>query len=83
MIDSLSAMITSAVSIFTCWIISETAIYSELTLNEKSVFMVASFIVSFMATGVILTFPFIHKLIGWAAGIVALFFGLVILVSLT
>ncbi len=45
-IDSLSAIITVVVSLIICWNISETAIYSDLTLNGKFTFMVVSFILA-------------------------------------
>ncbi len=82
-IDSLSAIITVVVSLIICWNISETAIYSDLTLNGKFTFMVVSFIFSFLGMGVILTFPFVQKLMSWTIGLAALFVGLVILSSLT
>lgn len=82
-IDSLSAIITVVVSLIICWNISETAIYSDLTLNGKFTFMVVSFIFSFLGTGVILTFPFVQKLMSWTIGLAVLFVGLILLSSLT
>lgn len=81
-IDSLSAIITLAISLIICWNISETAIYSELTMNGKFTLMVASFIFSFFGTGVILTFPFVQKLMTWIVGLAVLFIGFTILASL-
>ena len=82
-IDSLSSIITVVVSLIICWNISETAIYSDLTLNGKFTFMVVSFIFSFLGTGVILTFPFVQKLMSWTIGLAVLFVGLILLSSLT
>ena len=81
-IDSLSAIITLAISLIICWNISETAIYSELTMNGKFTLMVASFIFSFFGTGVILTFPFVQKLMTWIVALAVLFIGFTILASL-
>ena len=81
-IDSLSGIITLAISIFICWNISETAIYSELTMNEKFTLMVVSFIISFFGASVICTLPIIQKLMSWTVGLSLFFIGLVILVSL-
>ncbi len=82
-IDSLSAIITLAISLIICWNISETAIYSELTMNGKFTLMVVSFIFSFFGTGVILTFPFVQKLMSWIVGLAVLFVGLALLYSFT
>lgn len=82
-IDSVSAIITLAISLFICWNISETTIYSELTLNGKFTLMVISFIFSFLGTGVILTLPFVQKLMSWTIGLAVLFVGLVLLSSFT
>ena len=46
-IDSLSAIITLAISLLICWNISETATYSELSMNGKFILMVVIFIFSF------------------------------------
>jgi hypothetical protein len=81
-IDSLSGIITLAISIFICWNISETAIYSELTMNGKFTLMVVSFIISFFGASVICTLPIIQKLMSWTVGLSLFFIGLVILVSL-
>jgi|JI10StandDraft_1071094.scaffolds.fasta_scaffold13808_9 hypothetical protein len=82
-IDSLSAIITLAISIFICWNISETAIYSELTMNGKFTLMVVSFIFGFLGTSVILTLPFVQKLMMWFIGLVAIFIGFMILAGLS
>ncbi len=82
-IDSLSAIITLAISIFICWNIGETAIYSKLAMNGKFTLMVVSFIFGFLGTSVILTFPFVQKLMIWVIGFVAIFIGFMILTSLS
>lgn len=81
-IDPLSAIITLVISVFICWNISETAIYSELTMNGKFTLIVVSFIFSFFGVSVILTLPFIQKLMGWVVGLAIFFSGFVILTSL-
>lgn len=81
-IDSLSAIITLASSLIICWNISETAIYSELTMNGKFTFMVVSFIFSFFGAAAILTLSFVQKLMSWIIGLTVLFVGFVILTSL-
>lgn len=81
-IDSLSGIITLAISLIICWNISETAIYSELTMNGKFTLMVASFIFSFFGAAAILTLPFVQKLMSWIIGLVVFFVGLVILASI-
>lgn len=81
-IDSLSATLTLIISIFICWNVSETAIYSELTLNGKFTLLVVSFIFSFFCASVIITLPFIQKLMSWVVGLAALFIVFMILASL-
>lgn len=81
-IDSLSAIITLAISIFICWNIRETAIYSELTMNGKVILMAVSFMFSFFGAAAILTFSFVQKLMSWIVGLAVLFIGFAILTSL-
>lgn len=81
--DSLSAIITLVVSLCICWHISETRIYSDLTVNGKLTLMLVSFVLIFLGTGVILTLPFMQKLMSWVVGLAVLFAGLVILASVS
>ena len=80
-VDSISAIITLVISLLVCWNISETAIYSELSMNGKVTLMAASFICSFFGTSVILTLPFIQKLMSWGVGLAMIFVGFMILAS--
>lgn len=81
-IDSLSAIITLTTSLFICLNISQTEIYSELTMNGKFTIMVVSFIFSFFGASVVITFPFVQKMMSWVVGLAVLFVGLAILTSL-
>jgi hypothetical protein len=80
--DSISAIITLAISLLICWHVSETTIYSELSMNGKFTLMVASFIFSFFGAAAIFTMPLVQKMMIWIFGLAALFVGLVILASL-
>ncbi len=71
-----------SISLLVCWNISETAIYSELSLNSKFALMLVSFIFSFLGAAAILTLPIVQKLMSWVFGLAVLFVGLVVLARL-
>lgn len=81
-IDSVSAIMTLAVSLFICWHISETEFHSELSMNGKFTIMLVSFIFSFFVAAAIFALPLVQKLMSWIFGLAAIFVGLVILASL-
>ncbi|MFN3828361.1 MAG: hypothetical protein ACK4NR_12145 [Micavibrio sp.] len=78
-IDSVSAIMTLAVSLFICWHISETEFHSELSMNGKFTLMAASFIFSFFGAAAIFALPSVQKLMSWIFGLAILLMGIVIL----
>lgn len=75
--DQIAFFVTILVSVFACWELSETQLYSTISsLTAKALLMMGGFFTSYFTIGILTTLPVAKRFMGWIFFLLALAYAL-------